>query len=88
MIKSEFKILNELGLHARPASKLVKIISTSESDVFYIKDGQRVNGKSILGVMLLQAEKDSIVKIEINGIDEEQVLEKILKLVADKFYED
>lgn len=88
MIKSEIRILNKLGLHARPASKLVKIISMSDSDVTLIKGGQRVNAKSILGVLLLQAECNSIVKLEINGPDETQLLQQINDLVSRKFGEE
>jgi len=81
-------ILNLLGIHARPASKLVKIASTGSSRVTLIKDGQRVNARSILGVMLLQAEKGSTVTIEVVGEDEAIVLEKIVELIQAKFGEE
>jgi len=88
MQKTEVTILNRLGLHARPASKLVKIASTGKSEVTLIKDGQRANGKSILGVMLLQAEQGSTLTLEVKGIDEEEVLSQIIELINDKFGED
>ncbi len=88
MIKSEIKIINKLGLHARPASKLVKLISTSNSDVTLIKDDQKVNAKSILGVLLLQAECNSTVRLEINGEDEVDLLEQITDLVNSRFGEE
>ncbi len=88
MIKAEIKILNKLGLHARPASKLVKIISTSDSLVTLIKNEQRVNARSILGVLLLQAEQNSTIKLEINGSDENELLEQINELVRNKFGEE
>ncbi len=88
MISAEIIITNKLGLHARPATKLVKIASTSKAQVFIIKDGQRVNAKSILGVMLLQAEQGSRVTIEVNGEGEGEVLERLLELIRDKFGEE
>jgi len=88
MVKTNIEILNLLGIHARPASKLVKIASTGSSLVTLIKDGQRVNAKSILGVMLLQAERGSTVTIEVVGKDEEVVLEKIIELINAKFGEE
>jgi phosphocarrier protein len=88
MVKTDIEILNLLGIHARPASKLVKIASTGSSLVTLIKDGQRVNARSILGVMLLQAEKGSTVTIEVVGDDETAVLEKIVDLIHAKFGEE
>ncbi len=88
MVKSDVEILNQLGIHARPASKLVKIASTGSSLVTLIKDGERVNAKSILGVMLLQAEQGSTVTIEVVGEDETDVLAKIVELINAKFGED
>ncbi len=88
MKSAQVKILNHLGLHARPASKLVKIASTGNSEVFLVKDGKRVNGRSILGLILLEAEQGSRVTIEVSGEDEEQVLARIVELVQNKFGED
>ncbi len=80
--------MNKLGIHARPASKLVKITSLGKSEVFLLHDNQRVNAKSILGVMLLQAVQGSRVTIEVNGIDEEEVLRQIIELIERKFDEE
>ena len=88
MVKTEIKVLNNLGIHARPASKIVKIASTGSSLVTLIKDGERVNAQSILGVMLLQAEQGSTVTIEVEGEDEVDVLEKIVELVNARFGEE
>ncbi len=88
MRKADFKILNKLGLHARPASKLVKLVSTSKCDVNMIKNGQRVNAKSILGVLLLQAEQGSTISVEIEGEDEDKLVEDIQNLINNKFDED
>ncbi len=88
MISSEVTIKNRLGLHARPASKLVHTAASGKSEVFLIKDGQRVNCRSILGVMLLAAEYGSALRIEVNGDDEQEVMTRLTELVVDKFGED
>lgn len=88
MISSEVTITNRLGLHARPASKLVQTAAGGKSEVFLVKDDQRVNCRSILGVMLLAADYGSKIRIEVNGEDEEDVLGKMMELVINKFGED
>jgi len=88
MISSEITISNRLGLHARPASKLVQTAANGNSEVFLIRDGQRVNCRSILGVMLLAAEYGSTVRFEVSGEDEIEVMRKLTELVVNKFGED
>lgn len=88
MISSEVTIQNRLGLHARPASKLVKTAASGKSEVFLIRDDQRVNCRSILGVMLLAAEFGSKVRIEVNGEDEQEVMKNLTELIVNKFGED
>ncbi len=88
MVRAEAKILNRLGLHARPANKLVKIASSGRSEVGLAYNGQRANGRSILGVILLQAYKGATISIEVRGEDEEEVLRQILELIANKFEEE
>lgn len=79
------KVLNEAGLHARPASALVKTASKFESD-FYIKMyGYKVNGKSILGVMTLAAEHGSEMELIFTGPDEKHAMDTIVKLFENKF---
>lgn len=84
----EFTIKNKLGLHARAAAVLVKATNKFEAEVFIEKEGQRVNGKSIMGVMMLAAARGSIVKVETSGPDEQQAIECIERLIDDKFGED
>jgi len=88
MVSKEVKIINELGIHARPATKLVRIASSGKSQVSLIKDNQRANAQSILGVMLLEAISGSSIIIEVEGEDEEMVLEKLVRLINNKFEED
>jgi phosphocarrier protein HPr len=87
MIEREAKIVNPLGMHARPASELVKLASRFKSAVEIRKDDLAVNGKSILGVMMLAAECGSTVTIKTDGEDAEQAMAALLALVADGFHE-
>ena len=87
MIKKTAKIVNKLGLHARPSAMLVTAASKYNAEVFFTKNGLRVNGKSILGVMMLAAEMGSELLIEVDGPDEEQSLVEILRVIESKFGE-
>ena len=80
-------IINKLGLHARAAAKLVSAASAFSSDVELSKDGQRVNGKSIMGVMMLAASRGTELVIITNGRDEVAAADRIEALVAEKFGE-
>ena len=88
MVSQKVRILNKLGIHARPATKLVRLASKGNSKVFITKDKQRINAQSILGVMLLQAEHGSTIIIEVDGNDEEDMLQKIVNLVNSGFEEE
>ena len=88
MISKEITIINKLGLHARAAAKLVSLASTFESDIRVAKDGKTVNGKSIMGVMMLAASQDSKITITADGEDELAALEKLEALIGDRFGEE
>ncbi len=88
MIQKEVTLLNRLGLHIRPAAQLTKIASKYKSDVYLIKDGMRVNGKSIMGVMMLAAGRGSTLILECMGEDEQQQLDELVQLFENKFYEE
>jgi phosphocarrier protein len=91
MIKKKVTIVNDAGLHARPAAALVKLASKFESDFYIHLYGYKVNGKSILGVMTLAAEKGAELELELDGPDEEEATEAITELIDDGFgevYED
>lgn len=81
-------IMNKLGLHARAAAKLVALASNFQSEIFLEKEGKKVNGKSIMGVMMLAASKGSIVKVDISGEDEQEALKSIENLVNNYFDEE
>ncbi|MCD6246076.1 HPr family phosphocarrier protein [candidate division WOR-3 bacterium] len=88
MVKKNVKIENKLGLHARPATLIVKTASKFKSNVNIKKDDIIVNGKSIMGVMMLAAEQGSEIEIICEGEDEKEALDAISKVVEDKFYEE
>lgn len=87
MIERTVKVMNSLGLHARPAAQLVRLASTFQSQIELVKDDMVVNAKSIMGVMMLAAECGSTVQIRASGDDAEQALAALEKLVTDGFGE-
>ncbi len=87
MIEREAKIVNLEGLHARPAARIVRLASTFDSDIELCKDGVGVNGKSIMGVMMLAAECGSSITIRAHGPDAEQAAKALADLVASGFGE-
>ncbi len=88
MVEKEVEVVNKLGLHARPAMMLVKTASQFQSEIKIIKDNMNVNAKSIMGVLVLAAEKGSKLKIVAEGPDEEEAVEALAKLFAEGFGEE
>lgn len=88
MIKQNITIVNKLGLHARAASKLVNCASQFESEVFIGRNGNRVNAKSIMGVMMLAASKGVELELEVDGGDEEACHQALVELIGNRFGED
>ena len=88
MLRREAKIMNRLGLHARASSRLTQTAGRFLCEVWLSKDDRRVNAKSIMGVMLLAAAKDSTIIIETNGKDEEEAMHALTELVAQGFGEE
>lgn len=80
-------IRNKLGLHARASAKLTKLAGEFESEVWLIRNGRRVNAKSIMGVMTLAASKNAVVELEVSGSDEVQAMEALKALINDYFGE-
>ena len=87
MLRQSVEIVNKLGLHARAAAKLVSTASRFESSIELERRGQRVNGKSIMGVMMLAASVGSEVELIIDGPDEEAALEALISLINNRFGE-
>lgn len=81
------KIINKLGLHARASSKFTQIASQFQSEVWVTRNGKRINGKSIMGLMMLAAAKGTEIEIETNGLDEVAVMNALVELINDYFGE-
>ena len=88
MARKEFTIINKLGIHARPAAQFVKTANRFQADVFVEKDGEEVDGKSIMGLMMLAAGHGSVIIVNSTGPDAEAAIDAIGDLIARKFEED
>lgn len=88
MVQRKVKIRNKLGLHARPAALFVKTAAKFKSDVILGRDNHEVNGKSIMGVMMLAAELGSEITITVKGEDEEEAIKTLIHLINSKFDEE
>ena len=87
MIERTVRIVNKNGLHARPAAEIVKLASRYQADITLVRDDLEVNGKSIMGVMMLAAEFGSSLILRAAGPDAEQAVNALSDLIARKFGE-
>ncbi len=87
-IEKEITIVNPLGLHARPAALFVKVASRFRCDVWVKKESEEVNGKSIMGLMMLAAGQGSKLHVRCEGPDAERAMEEIEQLINAHFHED
>lgn len=87
MLEKKVRVQNKLGLHARPAALLVKTANKFKADVFLTRESQVVNGKSIMGVMMLAANYGSEIILSVKGEDEETALTELIRLFDGKFGE-
>lgn len=88
MLNKQIQIINKLGLHARAAAKFVQTASRYASHIEITRNGKTVNGKSIMGVMMLAASQHSWIDIHIEGEDEDEALKAIETLVSNRFGEE
>jgi phosphocarrier protein len=88
VVEREFEILNRLGLHARAAAQFVHLANRFASEIRILKDGVEVNGKSIMGVLMLAAPKESRILVRASGTDAEAALSAIGELIGRKFGEE
>jgi len=88
MVEKKVTVLNKMGLHARPSSKFVQRAAAFKSDVHIRRDNQVVNGKSIMGVMMLAAGQGTELILSASGADEEQTLAALAELFEKKFEEE
>lgn len=88
MITKKITVLNKLGIHARPAAQFVRIASRFQADVTVEKDDERVDGKSIMGLMMLAVGCGAEITVTAEGPDEAETIAALEELVANKFGED
>ena len=87
MIRASAPVVNKLGLHARASAKLTKLAGGFPCEVWMSRGGRRINAKSIMGVMMLAAGLGATVELETNGEREQEAMDALLALIADKFGE-
>lgn len=88
MIERKVEIVNRLGLHARAAAKLVQTAGSFDSRLWLLKDGEEVDAKSILGLLLLAAGQGSRVTLRAEGDDAVEAVDAVAALIADRFHEE
>lgn len=82
VLEKEIVVKNSQGLHARPAAMFVQIVSRYDSNVTIIKDGEEVNGKSIMGILTLGVQQGTVIKLIVNGEDAQEVLDELEQLLS------
>ncbi len=87
MITKKLTVLNKLGIHARPAAQFVRAASRFQSDVTVVKDDESVDGKSIMGLMMLAVGCGAVIAVTVEGSDEEACMAALEELIAGKFGE-
>jgi phosphocarrier protein HPr len=87
-IERELAIVNRIGLHARPAAMFVRIASRYRAEIWVAKEGEEVNGKSIMGLMMLAAGQGSKLRIRCDGPDADKAMEELEELIKAGFNED
>lgn len=87
-MKRSFEIVNKLGLHARAAAQFVKVASSFEAELTITRDDQTVNGKSIMGIMMLAAGMGSTIELEATGDDAAELLDSLGELIRARFHEE
>ena len=88
MLEQQFTIVNKLGLHARASALFVKTASQFDSDVKVFREGVEVNGKSIMGIMMLAAAKGTVIHLKVTGADEAMAFQKLGELIENGFGEE
>lgn len=88
MLQQEVEIVNKLGLHARASAKLTQTAGRFRSKIWLTRNGRRVNAKSIMGVMMLAANRGSSILIEAEGPDEKEAIQALADLISDRFGEE
>jgi len=87
-VSKELTVLNRLGLHARPSAMFVKVCNRHKCDIWVERDGEQVNGKSIMGLMMLAAGQGSRLRVTCDGSDAESAIQEIEELIQRRFDEE
>lgn len=87
-VQKEVTILNKLGLHARPAAMFVRVANKHRADIWVEKDGEQVNGKSIMGLMMLAAGQGTKLRLSVEGTDAEKAIQELELLIEKRFDEE
>ena len=87
MLQQDIAIINKLGLHARASAKLTQVAGQFKSEIWIARNERRINAKSIMGVMMLAANKGSTIRLEIEGADEGEAMQALTALIANRFGE-
>lgn len=87
MIEKEVTVLNRAGIHARPATKIVELANSFKSEIYIQRDNNKINAKSIMGILTLGAAYKTQIIISADGPDEEDAVERIVKLFENRFEE-
>lgn len=87
MLQQDIQIINKLGLHARASSKFTQLAASFQSEVWVTRKEKRVNGKSIMGLMMLAAAQGSTILLETNGVDEAAAMQALTELINNYFGE-
>ncbi|MCF7929428.1 MAG: HPr family phosphocarrier protein [Spirochaetales bacterium] len=88
MVEKEVTIKNRAGIHARPAALLVQTTNQFSSNIFFEKDSERINGKSIMGIITLGAGYNTTLKVVAEGEDEQEAVDAVAKLFENRFEEE
>ena len=88
MITKQLTVLNKLGIHARPAAQFVRVASRFEAAVTVEKDGEAVDGKSIMGLMMLAVGWGAVINVNVEGADESEAMKALADLINSKFGEE
>lgn len=86
--QQKVKVMNDLGLHTRPATAIVKLLQNCKSDVFFTHKRETINAKSILSILMLAARKNARITITVDGEDAEETLERLVDAFEQRFWEE
>lgn len=86
MIKKEITINNKHGIHTRPATVFVENAGKFQCDIYISYNGERVNAKSIMGLLILAVEPGATIELETDGPDEQQAMDRLIEIIENKFY--